>query len=51
MRVVSRVPLLACPAVLTTYALLDKPAVAPTIESVITFENCYILGFRQTACP
>jgi len=24
-----RVPLLACPAVFPTYALLDKPAVAP----------------------
>jgi hypothetical protein len=36
------VPLLACPAVLSLLALLDKPAVAPTSKSVITFDNSYI---------
>jgi hypothetical protein len=41
MRVVSWVPLLACPAVPAQKALLGKPAVAPTSQSVITFENCY----------
>jgi hypothetical protein len=32
-------PLLACPAVFSILALLDKPAVAPVRQSVITFEN------------
>ena len=35
------VPLLACPAVFAMLALLDKPAVAPTSKSVITFANSY----------
>ena len=35
-------PLLACPAVHASETLLDKPAVAPTNKSVITFENCFV---------
>ena len=38
----TRVPLLACSAVHVPETLLDKPAVAPTNKSVITFENCFV---------
>ena len=41
MRIVTWVPLLACPAVPAKETLLGKPAVAPTNECVITFENCH----------
>jgi len=37
------VPLLAGPAVFLKHALLDKPAVAPTDESVISIENYLIM--------
>jgi hypothetical protein len=40
------VPLLACPAVFSMLALLDKPAVAPTSKSVVAFENPYTLRLQ-----
>jgi hypothetical protein len=45
------VPLLACPAVFSVLALLDKPAVAPASKSVITFDNSYGHPSRSWAVP
>gem|GEM_PF-6353485 len=47
MRIVSWVPLLACPAVLSERTLLGKPAVAPASQSVITFKKCYSLNLKH----
>jgi hypothetical protein len=45
------VPLLACPAVFSMLAVLDKPAVAPASKSVITFDNSYGHPSRSSAVP
>ncbi len=42
------VPLLARPAVSSMLALLDKPAVAPTSKSAITFDKSYNIGPLQS---
>jgi hypothetical protein len=44
------VPLLACPAVFFEPALLDKPAVAPVSQSVITFESTYMWFMAGGTC-